>query len=529
MPGLLQQLGQGMESAATRAKNAKAPREGYFSVLDELAQRLPADREFSKEEILQRLKPGNLLKVDDMVWPLKKEEIDYALMPALRGIGDYSDLSPQVTNRLTRDDLVKSIRERRPEFKPDLKAQQYKNYADYQFDASNRTPGSYFESVTDSPNFGQHETHYSPQNLMFSRGAAADFGEEQPVRVIQEMQNDRANDSRRKIKESAFMPDPGADYGDRVRGWVPHGEDTSGRLDDIDRRIREAAPVTEDATGRFIIQEPDDGAAFNALIDERKSLPFRVPDAPFKDPAGYGRLEIKNNILDAIDQGQSGVGITPRSPVGKDVHNHTYSSVYPGELRKLSDQYRGEMTSGEMRTRGDPVIDLVDMEPVAGGRDYFPTLGHVFDPEFYHRGADHPIYPDVERWANLDQGVDSLMNQLRVVSPTDYPNLLRAQAEFRHELQRYTEAMDYRDSMTDLEKMDLDEIMSEHVEKFKNAALEAEQNARHASGSAMDVPYNRHTPEFVERVKKYGLPLFSVAGAAAMAPAFDDSETDTQY
>lgn len=495
-----------LASLLERSKAARAPRTGYFSVLDELIQDLPQDKEFSKREFLQRFQPGTMFKREDMQWPLKKTEIDYALQPALADKGDLDQMEVP--------ELLRRVRERRPEFNTinDMtKPNRESPYEAYSTQSRNRVPDSYFESLTDSPDLGRMNTHFGTRNLSFSRGAVHNVGTLQNpelMRLIDEIQNDRANLARSERGNWNFE-----DTDREPRGW--RSPEQTSRLAELEKKVEDGkAELARSPDDSFMrnLSTHSRGAMFlsPSEMDEAEFIRSMPPDMPFKDPADYGRLEIKNGILDAIANEQHGVGISPKSPVGQDMSGQTYQKVYPGELRKIANQYGGEMTTAPLHTTAGSIIDLADTEPRIADRDYFPTLEHVFDPDFYHRGADHPLNPEVDKWRNMGEQVDELMYQFMPSAPADYDALTAAQHKFKFELQRYEEAMQHADSMTDVELMQLDEIMQEHANRVKDAALTAERNA---STSSFDVPYARITPEMKEKILKWGLPLFSAAGA----------------
>lgn len=541
MAGLLNQLKDAATAtAAERAKNAKAPREGFFSVLDELIQDLPSGRSMSQQELRERLKANTQLKRDDMQWPLKQNEIDYVLEPELKR-------SPE---RLTREELLLGVRERRPAFEKGPGKYEYdyyprgraptnltSPYAQYRFDAKNTIDDSYFENITDSPDFGSHGTHFSPQNMSFSRGQAYEF-DTKDFDVIEEIQNDRANHSRvRTFTGNEYDSPEGPPRGWQPRDLDDHKAEINTQLEAVEQQLAELTSKLN----TFTTSEADQMAAtFQALRTRQHDLldtldelnNSGVPDMPFKDPADYGAFEIKNSILNSIDKGRAGIGITPRSPVGLDESNQTYGKVYPGILRRIGKQYGGREGVGQAVVQGKPVVDLADLVPTAGGRDYFGSLKALFDPDMYHRG-DYDLgvhadaFPESAKWIEMDQQLDALQDQFaHKFDAADLPQIQQARANFKHELQKYEETLPLRDQMTEIEIMQLDEIMEEAAGRYYEAAAAAERNARAKTGG-MDIPRVDYTNEFLGRVKKYGFPLFSVLGAGFFSPQFEANREPT--
>jgi hypothetical protein len=559
MAGLLTQVGRELADAETRAKNAKAPRTGFFSVLDELVQDLPSGRDITEKELRERLKPNAKFRVDDMEWPLKQEEIDYVLNPALKGV------PPRGINR---DNLLAVIRETRPMFESVSRQGNDLRFSPYRFEAENEVPGSYLENITESPSFDEYATHFGPGTLSFSRGAQLDSLRDplKKVTAIQEIQNDRANTARKaKFMDPAELlshegPPPrvgwrGPDYHlenaklvertkvteQRLRAaqaeehklqWEMAKLDPHDEFATTGRSANEAAilPLSRDLN-RISQETRRLGEEHNKALNDLHDSWDAIPDAPFKEPGSYGNLELKTQILNSLDDPDvESLGITPRSPVGMDESGHTYANVYPGLLKRLGNQYKGGQSDYEVRTRGAPIIDLAEVEPHAGGRDYFPNLNYVFDPEMYHRGEMHPIYPPESRFSNLDEQVEQLLEQhSHKFADEDRARINKAQADFRAELARYNEAQEFRDSydpdvtdpnevISQYEQMDIDDLVGSQLAKYKEAVLDAERNARHARGDSMRMPVVDFVDEFRNRVKKYGFPLFNAAGAALLAP-----------
>jgi len=543
MPGLLSQLGRPIADLAERSRMARAPREGYFSVLDELAQDLPQNREFSREEILQRLKAGNQFRVDDMSWPLRQEEIDYALLPALKD-----------QDKLTAARLVDRIRANRPDFfsKYDPRAsREGTEYSTIDIKGPRHKPETYFESVTRSPNFGTFYDHFGSDTLSWSRGAAHDIGTpEDPelLRLIVELQNDRANAARldargQKPKESG-MP---------AVGWRPkeppaapaaiHEQladlrarsheltDQASRIDpNDDWAVTGIHPRGADldriqAESLALWQQADD--LMNSYLSSSQAYNSKIPDQPFKDPASYGRLEIKNAILDALTHKQQGIGISPRSPVGLDETGQTYHHVYPGELKKIANQYRGEMQTRDLPTNQREAyrwqaLELRDLRDIADllpypGRGNFSTLVTPAS-----QMADELIAAAQKN--SIERG-----NQLRLPPGTFDPFIDRVQLARK----RYEQAAALADELHNPRKgitattKVVQSNKAEHAADMANSARNELISSLLALESSMPislqreilkVPYAKFTPEFNERVTKYGFPLFSIAGAAALTP-----------
>jgi hypothetical protein len=155
--------------------DAAKARPGYFSVLDELIGKLP-DRPLTVEEIRQRLKPNTMLNREGMQFPLKQNEIDYALEPVLGSLANARLFTP---GKISPADLRNRVRNTRPEFNSVPTSEgsldfSPHDYSQYSTQGPRRLPGheGYFENLTTSPSFGETVSgHFTPDTLHFTRGS----------------------------------------------------------------------------------------------------------------------------------------------------------------------------------------------------------------------------------------------------------------------------------------------------------------------------------------------------------------------
>lgn len=500
---------------------AKAPREGYFSVLDELIGQMP-DRPLSVEEIQQRLKPGRMLQREDMRFPLKQEEIDYALAPSLR------DLSEAITPA----NLRERVRQMRPGFHID-DVDETGEYASYSTRGPNRLTGDmpddhgYFASATGSSDFGQFGTHFADDTLSFSRGTrheieprVSDESGNLPaqgrgtLRLIDEIQNDRANRARQKIAPNDALLENRREFA-RLRGHAGHEARLNDEYAALNAQVRprgwrtpEDESLLEQARvpGHDGLVSPDD-------LEGYREAHNRVPDAPFKDPASYGRLEIKNQLLDALEYDDAALGITPSSgPAswfpGTGAKDATYDRIYPGELRKIAQQYGAPFSPiplpvksfdpmGLDTLQGTDIFDFVRTadwdrgEPLLAYEDLLNELG---PRQRLPRGYD-------ERGSSDQNAYDRAVDQL------DY---VRELENNLHPNNRGVRIPD--DDLTNARSV-LDDLI---VEAYEEVA--EQQRGLGKNTMTRDIPSMHLTPEVKERIARIGLPLFTAAGAAIMSP-----------
>jgi hypothetical protein len=233
-----------------------------------------------------------------------------------------------------------------------------------------------------------------------------------------------------------------------------------------------------------------------------------VPDMPFKDPADYGRLEIKNSILDAIANGQHGVGISPYSPAGKDESGHTYQKIYPGELKKIANQYRGEMQVRDLPTNKKTLQNWNVLQDANVGdvADLYDTQGMNEYSDFF------------EPTRNLLKEMKQV--ELSAIGPNTEPAVAISIREARSKAETASHLFEHFAKKAEETGEDVDVMAADNAfAALKRAMIHYDSRLpMRLVDQSVKVPYAKITPEMKDRVQKYGLPLFSLAGAAALAP-----------
>jgi hypothetical protein len=218
--------------------NSLGPQKGFFSTLDELIDKAPFERA-PVSEWRNYLKPGRMLKRDEVQFPLKQEELDYSeIQNILRGIetGGYQRMEqwqdPTLgldkqefydPSSLRREDLVSLLRAHRPRFALDVSAEtnqigrrellagpstsvhaandrirfkeeRYGPRFDPRYSHQSNTLGrrsEYEESVTRMPDVvkDSHQ-HFTPDTLSHSRATSHMLPTAERMRLIEEIQSD---------------------------------------------------------------------------------------------------------------------------------------------------------------------------------------------------------------------------------------------------------------------------------------------------------------------------------------------------
>lgn len=224
--------------------NALAPQRGMFSTLDELVQQAPFEKG-SVDQWRGYLKPGRMLKREGMEFPLKKEELEYALDPVIKNaaFGDYPGADATLLDAVRRlqtgdesnlrpimkDALLSEIRKQRPQFgstyhtKAHLPDEELDRLSS-EFDTpehqlprtrevihterygpdrdprlSHQSPGStYQEAVTRLAGLN-YRTHFQNDALSWARTSSHDLPTGKKLRLIEELQSDLHHSAAEKI------------------------------------------------------------------------------------------------------------------------------------------------------------------------------------------------------------------------------------------------------------------------------------------------------------------------------------------
>lgn len=602
-------LGEGVRTALDDLREyaaSLAPQRGMFSTLDELVKAAPFESA-PAEQWQGYLKPGRMLKRGDLQFPLKQEELDYA-------VPELKDWHPEGV--LQKDNLLKFIRERRPTFAlqvgdesltdlnraakselpegsprqnaiaeyeqrlEDLAGEQPEYYSgstrrlsvvDPKFgpregDAdwsrlSTQSPGStYQESATRLHGINTAYQHFTGDTLSHSRTSSHDIPDVGKVRLIDEIQSDLHHRAASRLNwREGLDEDTRKEYNDLqnelARYDVPHPSDPMpltemdarangirDRISEIEKEGKENAPrrgyFTEQEQNEFdrlhdvsmgpAGLDPDQRRRFLAL---KQKLREGVPDAPFKDPAEYGRLEIKKQLINAAREGQDWLAITPPemqierygmdnyvNPDGYQDQSakgmqHVYGKIYPGEMSKLAKQYGAEMKDLEM-----PVGTVADAARTQlmreGGFENWSDVQSHFD-QMDDDYMEHPV--DILNMLNEAERHIKEMSQrgsIRSVSLMKrlgkfYDAYSAATASSGHESENWIKAKNQAIDPKEWERFVGDMAGETHDFMLVHSKVgEAEKRTFRAI---------RLTPEVRERILRHGTSLWARGGAVRMA------------
>jgi hypothetical protein len=475
--------------AALQYLRAKVPQLGMFSTLDELVRAAPFEKA-PADQWKNYLQPGLTLQREGVSFPLKKEELDYTKL------GDLSGGS------LDRNAVLDYVHQNRPDIRRTLNTSDDGNgylpvfpdenrltvgdphYSEYSH--SGGVPNSYEENVTTSPDFGSFPSHFSPQDISWSRTTRHPVDDQQGAiaRLIEEIQSDR--------HEAAA---------ERTGKPIPQTLD----------QAAENFLLNRDApTERRGYRTPEESQLLERYGPQVQGVDTRKPpDTPWKDPADYAGLELRKQLLNSVNQGDQYLALTRGADQvaryeqgmggGKgEGMSYIYDTIYPKALRKLAKQYGADVTDVPISVTSRADIRPPSMREAEADTVYDYFQGVPDDPESFHRAA-----------GNLLGDFEGLTA----------PGTSRLYSGTASDINRYGTALERGNEVDSGLQGDIeDQLHHLHQEWIKTQAPTVT--------TQKTFPAMRITPEVAERVKKAGVPLFSAAAASLLGSQSDDANAN---
>lgn len=584
-----------LEQLQKERKAAKAPQLGFFSVLDEAIQQAP----FENAPVSQwqsYLQPGRQVKRADIGFPLKQEEIDYALSNILGG--KYPELVGD-TARLPKDKLLDLVRNERPNFGLTVRDDVLNNGPDpqtmkgmdlddpstwsNQYAAitkrldelagpdrdrlivsdeiygpgqagnerlSHQSPGSrYQESITrlSDINFGQH---FDRDGLSHSRTSSHPLSSGEKLRLIEEIQSDLHQAAAKRVDwREAATPE-------EVQVW----EDLNNQVHDLDdlmaknieppdapmeiHRLRTEQEELEDEIAKRAPRQgyisaadkkkmndyltgddktrqrwlDDNGMTWEeALAWIRQIGTTQVPDAPFKEPRDYGRLELRKQLLNAANNDEDYLALTKPSDqmerYGMEESKgmeHVYGKVYKSELEKLAKQYGAETTlvdadmttqAPDMRTPTMHQFGWETVEDVEEGLELSHDYVNVRPGQF---ALNIPGATDMID----DLAADNWLNENGYVN--DIERLQKLLKKVQDENPNWQMGEDDPDT-----GVSLDDLHSMQTGISELLGIKFAHDKPSSTTQTKTFPAIKLTPEIREKIKQAGVPLWALGAGAA--------------
>lgn len=520
----------GLFDAQLQYLKNKLPQLGFFSTLDELIRAAPQEK-MPAQQWQSYLQPGRTLTREGVNFPLKQEELDVTGLPqtlqAFQTPGEnrsnlHSMFGAMSKGMQFEDDpipksvLLEALHRNRPEFNltkgvqdtgtrqgvlPEVAAGrgirpypvvQDAQYPEHAHEAG--VPGSYEENVTTSPDFGTFPSHFSPQDISWSRTTRHPIGDDATARLIEEIQSDRHEAAAEK-----FYQDP------RTGGLSSQ----IGSADPADfNQIRRGYRTLED--------ESTLSSLSGSLTPDEQAIRSKPPDTPWKDPADYALLELRKQLLNSVNQGDSYLALTRGADQvqryeqgmggGKgEGMSYIYDQVYPSALKKLARQYGANVSDlpinvgrGKLDTRPQTLVD----HGVETPNDLLNTAPN--EQEKWTRAAS--LVDDFNRFGGDDTHFDSLLDNAKHYVDQHFNGVDFPSGAFGWEEENFRGYLNALHSIWD------------SYAQEEPAAMAAKTKPEPKTFPAMHI-----TPEVADKIKKAGVPLFTAAGATALGLGNSDN------
>lgn len=506
-------------------RDSLAPQRGFFSTLDKLIEEAPFE-DAPVDQWMNYLKPGRMYRREGLQFPLKQEELDYAIPEGIE-----SQLRSDPSRKLNKQAFLRTLRLNRPSFGVQLGSDEFSVRArdeasskgrldeferrlleigdnpwtskyppspesrvrtkspqygpDSAYDSENMrlshtSPFStYEESATTMRGYDYGRQHFDPDTISHSRTSShevADVGGGR-ARLVEEIQSDPHQDA----AERTTPPD--------YRGSIEDAEDEGIPLVRRGYQDPRYSTYTEEP-------DPENWPSSEWLHAQR----YKPQDAPFKTPAEYGRLELRKQLINAAREGEDYLAITrPEDQIeryslkGDDAEamRHIYGKVYRGELEKLAKQYGAEVTDVSL-----PVKQAEDVRPPVMRGNGYETVYDMLE----ELSSTHPEY-DSARLPMLQELIDDL-------APGS-PSLARQLREQAVDFDRVIKSghPDTRADAVESFSADLQHLYDQFAARSRRTYM---------SNETKEFPAIRLTPEVRERIKRAGVPLWSLAGAGTL-------------
>ena len=415
------------------------------------------------------------------------------------------------------------------------------------------SPGStYEESVTKLRGL-QAQGHFGPDTLAWSRTSthqlpqkSFEIGTRDPkrVRLVEEIQSDvhrkaaqkmfKDPETGRTYESESLVNQAGLDVEDMIperRGYLDFDADM-----ELEDTIDELARINQELESLNIIDEGgtanqeylDLNAEFDTLADIRERLELKIDNAPYKNPADYAQLELRKQLMNAVDEGEDFLAIAR----GRD-QIERYSNIHQGELPKKSEEgmlqmydkvYRGELD--KLARRYGAVVEDVEFE-VNAGTDVRPTtmaIENYDDPMDLMEGMIDQMNAADEMGEALNgfgeferiiaEMIDDVNDWEDVLNVTPM-DMLKENAKIRNFVKENFAGALANDeaALARWAKFNPETRIRNMVEDFSHgydAYVDMTGSGR--TVSVKSFPAMKLTPEVVEKIKKFGVPQFKKGG-----------------
>lgn len=565
------------------------PQVGFFSTLDEIIDNAPMEGA-TAQEWENYLKPGRKFTREGVEFPLKQEELNYSkVLEYLRG--SLARLPGYDSTRISRKELRHAAQEHRPPLslevgldidphRKELEIARDERFPQ-EFEVSWRNPprarhanpefrrysypgrkGSYEENITLAKSLGSFPLdHFNPYAISHSR--LSEHGTDEGIlRLVEEIQSDRHEHAAEILpfNEIPLTPQEFETYQGLLsrHAKAPPGEEgikAHQDLVDFMTSIRKSrgrrgysTPETRKKLSELEFLEQQNPAVTMSpgfdgdwMAKKLAQLRSKTADAPFKTPKDYGMLELRKALIDAVNRGDTFLGLTrgqdqiTRYEMGMgdkqaEGMKYVYDKLYRSQLEKLARQY-GAGPLEEVETN---VKETLDTRPeTMAASDYESMDMFLADIEetlvqsdALRRGES----PSFEAIRNVPHQLGFMLDDY-AQGLSDDPIARSLIANARADVRLISETagnISRGKGNTKEAVLEFDALVSQPFRRVSKdlTALEKIWNERFfkARDSRKSFPAMRITPEVAEKVKKAGVPIWALVGALGLENLYNPEE-----
>ncbi len=309
--------------------------------------------------------------------------------------------------------------------------------------------------------------------------------------------------------------------------------------DKLDVKLRNSDPITAggNVSKKYVKMQDE----FKDVSAELERLEMKMADAPHKSPQEYAQLELRKQLMNAVDEGEDYLALArgrdqierygglegeldPRQQSGLE---RMYDKVYPGELRKLAKRYGATVEDIELdvNKRVDP-DELILPEPMASMG--IEDVGELTEATYRELGNSLQAIPGSKTDAQelLDVMYES-MRDVNWVEGADQKGAARIAERIKTmkaEVDRLWDSVyaggGNKDSIAEW-NMHVDGKWSELENDFKDVIhtwQEASNVGQEVGMVTKSFPAIKLTPEVKERILDLGVPQFQHGGLVRPDP-----------
>jgi len=260
------------------------------------------------------------------------------------------------------------------------------------------------------------------------------------------------------------------------------------------------------------------------LTSLEKSFETIPPDAPYKNPRDYAGLELRKQLLNAVDNDEDYLALVRGSDQierysqgmndrGRAGMEKMYDEVYPSELKKLAKRYGATVEDVEVSVTSGSDIRPPTMSEL--GMENVDDLGIMVHESMEGAESASEVLMDLESYTDDFNFVRHEMSGLGWND--DFEELQRRLNAISKSVERtFTGALeDNQEMLKEYQSGVIGEFQDAHKE-FKSLYQEYELSFNAEKTRSKTFPAMKLTPEVKERILELGVPQFARGGVVKM-------------